>query len=792
MDISANKFIFTDEGRKLLVSQVGGIKFAIAGAVLVQGLDEISPELTYEKLASDGSVVLGMPGINYVSYSTGMVRVSSQSQESYNNALNDIYGKLFPVRYVPCREVSNDNGGTYGSYEIDFDRTAISWDMNNDISFDCLVLIGKQYAETNPAVFNVDNTQRPVVVGIAQSEGGIQFLKDANEYISFKLNLKFTLTDEDHDATEILSSDEDLMEMSKKLNIVNDGLKTDKDINIVDSKHPDSTLADLSLSDRGSFVSTKTLMVADPYGGSEIDNQFNAAGQVHIINKKDTSNGSPTYREQLIFTTLEEPDDYDYSNNELTGYYAGISLKGSGNTYIDASTSIQCSSVKYSGTESPAFRINAIDESDNYAVDVFGVENKILVPSGETTANGTKTIFSNNNICFTDDTVHKNYGNDILIASNKNYITSPNTKNTLLGSNENIITEGSHDNILIGSNDGKFINSTSENIIIGTDSCSVSAGYKNIVIGGNDNELDNVTGTMIFNGTGISTVNDDQYIFGKFNSDSSANIVVGNGTNTDSRINSLEFYSDAGELKLYDNAGNETICIGGTYGMQTSSIKVNEINSIDDSVSINGVLHCNDKLRVVGQNKQTYIEPGNITIRRKDALSQGAIDYIISADQTDLTIYRDTLPANIRANALYGNVYGNVTGELYGTLHGNVVKQDYPISTSSITTTSGITLTGTIDSTTVYVVSITDAAVLNDGKPLPIVIDISASDKTEIIIDYQYKCLDIPNSYASMVPAYVSNSISTSSELPAKYICMQAMDTVRHYRYNAGKWQCDY
>ena len=41
-----NKFIFTNEGRRMLTAQLNGIRFAILGAILVQGIEPI--ELTDE------------------------------------------------------------------------------------------------------------------------------------------------------------------------------------------------------------------------------------------------------------------------------------------------------------------------------------------------------------------------------------------------------------------------------------------------------------------------------------------------------------------------------------------------------------------------------------------------------------------------------------------------------------------------------------------------------------------------------------------------------------------------
>lgn len=786
MDTAANKFMFTEEGRKMLISQVGGIKFAIAGALLVQGIDEISPSLTFEQLTGTGSVVLGMPGINYVSYSTGMVRVSSQSQESYNNALKNIYGNLFPVTYIPCREISNDNGGSYGSYEIDFDRTAISWDMANDISFDCLALIGKQYAETNDAVFNVDNTQNPVIVGYVQSEGGIQFLKDANEYVSFKLNLKFTLTDKDNDATELLCTDTSLKEMSEKINIINDGLKTNADINIVDTDNLENTLVDLNLSERGSFAATKSLMVADPYGESDIDNQFNAAGQVHIINKKDTANGSPTYREQLILTTLEEPDDY--SNSDLTGYYAGISLKGSGKDIV-GTRQIRCTeTISYTGTESPEFRITAIDESDNYGVDIFGIENKFLTAEDSTCVNGTKSLFSIGNISLNpiDPEDHSYAGNDILVDSKSNLIESSNGNNLLIKADNTWVSGNAHNNVLIDSNSASLFGETNNNIIIGTRDTIVSADpdnntYNNIILGGNDISLSASVDTTVFNGTGICGFDkDEQYIFGKYNADTEAKLVYGNGTAKDSRNNALEFYPDTGILKLYDVAGNNTVTIGGTAGVSADTISINEIDSIGDNVTIKNTIIKDNELKVIRLEKNTTLTPGAVTIQNRENA------YTLSATSSALIINNNNL-ADIAVNTVSGNLNGDVTGTLFGDVQGgifdgtavsaNKIRKKYTkavIEPSTVPTSLSSNISN-INDTTVVVFK---PAVVSQSYKL--YLDVTPPADTELILDFQTGSTDKPLEIIDGVNALYNT------------ICYQSSNSVRKYLFDGTNWECLY
>ena len=97
-----NKLIFTNEGNRLLVSQVGGIKFAILGGFLVQGKEPcIDPDdlkekylnLTLEELLEDNNVVIGMKDVTYLSQNNG--KVIPKDETAYNNALNEIEKHLF-------------------------------------------------------------------------------------------------------------------------------------------------------------------------------------------------------------------------------------------------------------------------------------------------------------------------------------------------------------------------------------------------------------------------------------------------------------------------------------------------------------------------------------------------------------------------------------------------------------------------------------------------------------------------------------------------------------------------
>ena len=173
-----NKLIFTTEGRRLLVSQENGVRFAVIGAVLIQGLPPVADlnnkeeglfatykSLTLEGLVKRSGVVLGLKNVSYAT--KGNQKIVPVDREIYNKAVNDICNNVLPVHYIPSLELVDDRTSPYGTYELDIDRTTISWDNGNDISFAHVGLIAKQYAETNDASFNVDKTQKPVLLALS-------------------------------------------------------------------------------------------------------------------------------------------------------------------------------------------------------------------------------------------------------------------------------------------------------------------------------------------------------------------------------------------------------------------------------------------------------------------------------------------------------------------------------------------------------------------------------------------------------------------------------------------------
>ena len=116
-----NKFIFTTEGRRSLVSQLGGIRFAVLGAVLVRGLticdidsdefEETYKDLTLDDLTLDKGIVLGMKNVSYRAPGGG--RVIPESNEDYLAAFSDIVHNTLPMQYIPSIELSDKQNNVY-------------------------------------------------------------------------------------------------------------------------------------------------------------------------------------------------------------------------------------------------------------------------------------------------------------------------------------------------------------------------------------------------------------------------------------------------------------------------------------------------------------------------------------------------------------------------------------------------------------------------------------------------------------------------------------------------------
>lgn len=616
-----NKFIFTTEGRRSLVSQLGGIRFAVLGAVLVRGLticdinsdddttefEETYKDLTLDDLTLDKGIVLGMKNVSYKAPGGG--RVIPESNEDYLAAFSDIVHNTLPMQYIPSIELSDKQDNVYGTYEFDFDKTLIAWDMANDISFQHLILLGKQYAETNDTTFNVAETQKPVIVGIAQltnvedERSGLQLLKEQNEYVATKLKLRFTLDEHDRDIATDLEIDSEIKEISEKISLVNNGLKTmtNKGVTmaIVNDK---KVIEDLNLSDEGGIATTKTLMVAHEFNADELENQLNPGSLVHIVNREYDEN---RYRKQLVLTTIEKNPTPDIG--VFTAYHVQLLLKGTGETipettyvnpYINPGSGGSGSSgssgapvpVVYQGTESPVFRQAAVPEQDRVAVDMFGLENNIL---GED--NFDVLLFSKGNVTLDPYGINDDgAGENLLLKSNYNYFnfTGANTDNVLINADYNMIVNGALSNLLFGA-DANYLDGVQGNAIFASNFNNINGdSYYNVILGGNYHSIDNSNNILMLGHEGLIASNvSEQVLFGKYNINCDAKFVYGIGTSDSDRKNALEFYPERGELKLFKD-GVEKVTLGGDAGLTITSLELDTLKA--NAITANNKLVVHD------------------------------------------------------------------------------------------------------------------------------------------------------------------------------------------------------
>ena len=612
-----NKLIFTTEGRSLLVSQENGVRFAVIGAVLIQGLPPVDDvdnlfetykSLTLQDLSKRPGVVLGLKNISYET--KGNQKIVPADRELYNKAVNEIYKNVLPVKYIPSLELIDDKTSPYGTYEIDIDRTMLAWDNGHDMSFAHIGLIAKQYVFTEDATFNVDRTQKPVLLALAQLDGeydseanvftgGIQILRDQDKYVAAKLLLRMTVADHDFDfeSSGGFNAEDpqtkEVLDIAKKICLINNGNKT-KDAEGVDMRlaigETQSVINDLHLNKEGSIATPKTLMVADAFNADTAEEQWNAGGLVHVVNKKDDNND---YKYQYVLTSLEQPKDY--TQDPLVAYNVGLLLKGYGKEYTgvidftdihedvvessesNGSSGTSGNKVEYHGIESPIFIQHGIDEYHQVAVDFFGQDNRVL-----DTDNTDKLLFSKNNVTM-EPASRELYGSNVLIQSTYNLFSAEggNTNNTLIRADYNIIKDESYSNLLIGS-DGNYIREGANtnamfcsdlNTLVGSDTCG------NILIGGSNNYLEKATGVMMVNGTGlIAKTVENEIILGKYNENTQADIIYGVGLNDNNRKNALEFYAEQALLKLYKN-GTQVAALGGDVGLETKTLKVTNLTA---------------------------------------------------------------------------------------------------------------------------------------------------------------------------------------------------------------------
>lgn len=570
-----NKFVFTSEGRSLIVNQTGGMKFAILGYMILENVsptedldDYVDRMEDYAKTNScsmmqaiidDGGYFV-MNDVNYKI--NGKNTLVAKSANEYNDAILGYTNHLFGTFYLPANEYqTNEKGERYGTYAFNFDRTYLNCSIYQDVSFSHIVLIGKQYAETSDATYDVSKLQDAGVVGIMRFagtvdkdtgiyDGGLQILKNQNKYVSFQCQLKFTITETDHDdiTNEVVQTtpapdprDSWPEYWNKRLALVNDGLKNiSGGITIGQTQQ---VMDELELGSDGCIAMTKTLMVAEEcLDADDAENQFNAAGLIHSINKFPIDGGE--YTPQILLTTVHPTSAL---REDITAYSMGMTLKAEGNTpyYMNQDEA--------AGVAAPEFKMGHLPENDYVAVDIFGLDNKKNMYTKD------RFIFSNGNsatqpangmpnVIIDSDYNSFTYGgsnnNNTLIKSSNNVLTSY-AKNSLLEASDNNKLEGATDTVLINSNNNTLsenankntLYSSKNNIIAGSDFVTLNATQTS--------GTDNANGFFIVNSDGTKALG-NSYENSLYDSDFN----TFSGTTTRSML----IYSDRN--KLYDTTKN--------------------------------------------------------------------------------------------------------------------------------------------------------------------------------------------------------------------------------------------
>ena len=676
-----NKFIFTTEGRTSLVAQLGGIRFSVLGAILIQGLKPVEKEndesgidfqerfeeafanLTLDSLSLDNGVVLGLKNVDY--NATGGQKIYPVELDKYQGAVNNITQNLIPLHYVPAQELEDNIGNVYGIYELDVDKTLLACNFigsDSDVSFAHIGLIGKQYTQTDDATYNIDHTQKPILVGIAQLDGeydektnvyagGIQLLAEQNQYVNVKLKLRFTLDERDRDVALDIDVDnqqtKEILDISNKLSLVNNGLKnkTKEGIKVASDK---TIIENFNLNKEGALATDKTLMVAQKFGADELENQWNGVGLIHLINRENQEDDDENpYTPQVVLSTIEHYENLE--TDPVVSYNVMMLLQGKGkeisvdyeskyaadvkNSILaigsDELIALDGYGFKASGSEVPKFVMSMKPEYDNIAVDIFGLDNKIVDEN-----NTDKFLFSKNNFSYSsrtdvsydtvvfgagDNYLEGNAGN-VLINAGKNVLRNNSKYNTLENSWNNIIQCNGQESVLINSNnnainihgfidkykdntgfynctlinsDTNIIENLSVGVLINAHYNTINTGvpdsdgnrlYNLNIIGGRDNVVvhgaDNLylmcSNTFIDNSSDTSTtkINERTLILGNRANwnpvewPSRPGILYGNGTSHGDAINALEFFPDEGLLKLYNKDHLNTVTIGGDAGIE--------------------------------------------------------------------------------------------------------------------------------------------------------------------------------------------------------------------------------
>lgn len=508
-----SKIIFTKEGKRLMVSQTGGIKFALLGFMLVEGLAEngtnpgapcgededafiskwesieaaaeeekLSP---LEYLAKKPNITFLLKNVKYDYVSETYIKPNNKTL--YDKALANYKKNLYRTFYVPSAELMTDKDGNhYGTYSFTFDRTDLNCDIPKDKGYQVrhLILIGKQYAENNEASFNVATRQDASIVAVAEirqkNDNAIQILANQNEYVTFQCQLRFTITDSEYNDQSYIIADSDNYEpvddIASKLALVNNGVKTlSGGVTIGQNKE---ILDELQLGPDGAICMTKTLTVADCIDADDAENQFNAAALIHSINKYPTDGGE--YVPQILLTSVHSTQSL---TEDISAYSVGMTVKseGIGEPYY-------MNEAKVNAVDAPIFKLGHVPENDMIAVDLFGCDNK---------QNGTsydRMLFSNSNSA----SVPANNDPNVFINSVGNLVINGAAANgnALYNSDSNTLTEGAADTTLMDSRYNKIVDG-SNNIISYSDANNLNNAKDNVLVKSDNNTIQGNTNVLI-------------------------------------------------------------------------------------------------------------------------------------------------------------------------------------------------------------------------------------------------------------------------------------------------------
>lgn len=509
------KFIFTAEGKRMIVAQDGGIHFAVMGVVLLNNdtlTEDIVKDLTWEQLKDGTYGTLAMKGVRYLCNGSNIL---PEDDLAYNSAINDIFARvsktentyLFDCRYHPDMGVKDKDGLCYGMYDFNFNKTMLMW-TGGDPSFNAIIVLGKQYVTDKDAPYSVADSQKPTVVGAIISVPDeeteeirplVEFMAEQNEYVEFKFQWRITFTDNPVIDDNVGLDAEELKDINERFQLTNNGLKTNGETNI-HATVDDVIINEFNLNENGNFAISKSIMVADQSPSDEMDFKFNSPSLLNTINcgkKDDARYDLPTYKDhRTLYSFAYEGDIANIGETPITGATMVETLRSTEpmtNTHpVYTPTPL---SIPYNNKEkAPVYETRVI----NANVSLFGVNEFI-----DTT--GCRAIFSEGNLKLNsapDDKTTFIYSNNnfeyntgvtgnVYIDSNVNTAHDGSYANNFIDSNYNITYRGANNNVLIHSNENTMYNSTNNDIFIGSNANSAYDGIGYIVaIQSNNNKFE--------------------------------------------------------------------------------------------------------------------------------------------------------------------------------------------------------------------------------------------------------------------------------------------------------------